>query len=421
MMTEEFTVGVKLHREWESLVALSFSLEGIGAGLVLCAVLAGSQIAALVGLALVAAVTLQTWIAFGSRARRDQTLTRAREHAAQAEQAATPEDEHGHWEAVLTTLAGTEDDPEAVELVTQARLALDRLDNVIRVDPIPLRDFDSGLSVRRLVVRGPNLFMLDTGHQEVDQLTLAETGDQVLGETIPTILKSGEELGGQDASAPLDMAWDAASGEWTADRLVILDTNSRLWVYDPAWPDNTYPLSLGPAPGQRATVAMAAFDGRLYLLDPQAGQVWRHWPRSEGYPDPAGPYFPTGGPQSLESARDMAIDGNVYVYVLFSDGSVAKYFDGEAVPYEVTGVPAPSPRFVALTVDPEVADGPVYLADAADERLVVLDSGGAYRAQLRAASGVLRNVQALAIDDTGGRLYLFAEGRLYAVPIPPLP
>lgn len=53
MMSEEFTVGVKFHREWEYLVALSFSLEGIGAGLVLCAVLAGSQLAALVGLVLV--------------------------------------------------------------------------------------------------------------------------------------------------------------------------------------------------------------------------------------------------------------------------------------------------------------------------------------------------------------------------------
>jgi formate-dependent nitrite reductase membrane component NrfD len=53
-MMEEFTVGVRFHREWDHLVALSFSLEGIGAGLVLCAVLAGSQIAVLVGLALVA-------------------------------------------------------------------------------------------------------------------------------------------------------------------------------------------------------------------------------------------------------------------------------------------------------------------------------------------------------------------------------
>lgn len=54
MTMDEFTVSVRFNRDWEHLVALSFSLEGIGAGLVLCAVLAGSPMAVLVGLALVA-------------------------------------------------------------------------------------------------------------------------------------------------------------------------------------------------------------------------------------------------------------------------------------------------------------------------------------------------------------------------------
>ena len=69
MTMEEFTVGVKLHRDWETLVALSFSLEGIGAGLVLCAVLAGSEIALLVGLALVAGGVAALFAHLGNRRR----------------------------------------------------------------------------------------------------------------------------------------------------------------------------------------------------------------------------------------------------------------------------------------------------------------------------------------------------------------
>jgi formate-dependent nitrite reductase membrane component NrfD len=69
MMSEEFTVGVKVHREWETLVALSFSLEGIGAGLVLCAVVAGSQIAALIGLVLVAGGVAALFAHLGNRRR----------------------------------------------------------------------------------------------------------------------------------------------------------------------------------------------------------------------------------------------------------------------------------------------------------------------------------------------------------------
>ncbi len=69
MTMEEFTVGVRFHREWEHLVALSFSLEGIGAGLVLCAVFAGSQIALLVGLALVAGGVAALFAHLGNRRR----------------------------------------------------------------------------------------------------------------------------------------------------------------------------------------------------------------------------------------------------------------------------------------------------------------------------------------------------------------
>ena len=69
MMREEFTVGVRFHREWQHLVALSFSLEGIGAGLVLCAVLAGSQTAVLVGLVLVACGVAALFAHLGNRRR----------------------------------------------------------------------------------------------------------------------------------------------------------------------------------------------------------------------------------------------------------------------------------------------------------------------------------------------------------------
>jgi formate-dependent nitrite reductase membrane component NrfD len=69
MMREEFTVAVQFHREWEHLVALSFSLEGIGAGLVLCAVLAGSQAAVLLGLLLVAGGVAALFAHLGNRRR----------------------------------------------------------------------------------------------------------------------------------------------------------------------------------------------------------------------------------------------------------------------------------------------------------------------------------------------------------------
>lgn len=370
-------------------------------------------------LAIVALVTLLVWLTYGSAARRQQVLARARQQAAQAQQAASPTEERGYWEAVLATLAGMEADPEGADLVAQAQEAINRLDRVIWVEPTLLRNFDSGISAPRLVAQGLNLFVLDVDHQAVVQLVLDETGEGVAGETAPTILRAGEEWGGQEVADLVDMAWDSPEGEWTTNALVVLDAGGRLWVYDPAWPDHIYPLVLGPAPGEGTPAAMAAFDGRLYLLAPLANQIWKYRPRGGGYPDRPEPYFPTGAPQSLARACDLAIDGNIYV--LFEDGHVAKYLEGEPVPFEVGGVPAVAPHFVALAVNVERMDGPVYLADGADERIVILDSGGRFRAQLRAASGAFRGLNALTLDEAGSRLFFLSGGRLYVMPLPSLP
>jgi len=374
---------------------------------------------ALAILVLVALLTLLAWLSYGSAARRQQTLTQARLHAAQARQSSNPDEARDHWEAVLATLAAVGEDPEAAELQAQAREALDQLNRVVRVTPTLLRDFGSDFSARRLVARGSNLFVLDEGGQGVVQLALDETGGRLADEGRPAILKAGDRREEQQVTALVDMAWNVPEGEWTTDALVILDENRRLWVYNPAWPDDIHLLFLGPAPGEGTVVAMAAFEGRLYLLAPSANQVWRYWSRDGGYPGQAEPYFSTGAPQSLAGARDLAIDGNIYV--LSGDGEVAKYFDGEAVPFQVAGVPDPSPHFTALVVDPERKDGPVYLADGADGRVVILDSGGGFLAQLRASSGLFRGVHALALDDTGARLFFLAGGGLYVVSLPPLP
>ncbi len=369
---------------------------------------------------LIALLTLWAWLSFGSAVRRQQVLHQAQVEAALAQQTADPAEQRGHWETVLTILAAANmtDDPEGGVLAAEAQDAIDELDGVIRVNPTLLWSPGVEVSARRMIVHDLNIFLLDTEHHAVVQLTMPGAEGQVAGEA-PAILTAGEERRGQQVASLVDMTWDKPGGEWSVSQLVVLDSASRLWLYDPAWQETVEFLPLGSAQGEVQPVAMASFEGRLYLLDPGANQVWRYWAREGGYPDRAEPYFSTGAPFSLASARDMAIDGNVYV--LLGDGSIAKFFAGEIVPFDVTGVPAPAPHFVALAVSPAESDGPLYLADGAAERLVVLDPTGAFLAQLRAEPGTLVGVQVLALDEMGDRLFFLADGGLYDVPVPPLP
>ncbi len=356
-------------------------------------------------------VTALAWFNYGGGMRRQQILDEANQQAAQARLAADPVEQRVQWQAVLTTLVGWESDAEAAALLDEAHGALDRLDGVLRVTPLPLRTFGSDVAIRRLVVRGMTLFLLDVSRQEVEQISLVEGNPTAAAGR--RILRAGDSPDGQQVVGLVDMGWNAPGGAWTTDRLVVLDAASRLWVYDPAWPDALTSLPLGSAQGEGAPQAMRAFEGRLYLLDPAANQIWRYWPRDGGYPDRAEPYFATAAPQSLASAVDLAINGSVYV--LLADGTILKFHDGESTPFTVSGVPEPAPRFIGLALDRDVAGAPLFLADAADERIVVLDAQGAFRAQLRAEAGQFASPQALALDGTGRKLYLVAGATLYAL------
>jgi hypothetical protein len=174
-------------------------------------------------------------------------------------------------------------------------------------------------------------------------------------------------------------------------------------------------LYLGSAPDQPAPVAVDSYEGNLYLLDPPTSQIWRYIPHGDGYPDAPEPYFPTLSPDPLGTARDMAIDGNIYV--LFTDGTIKKYFNGGAVPFEVADVPEPAASFQALALNEDQLDGPLLLADGADERIVIVSADGTFQSQLRSRDDAFRSLQSLTFDEDTKRLFVLADNRLYVTPL----
>ncbi len=354
---------------------------------------------AVVILILVALITLFTWFQYGRDLLRGRAISQAQEHIRAAQQASNPDIARPHWEAALTILAEY-DDPEATALRTMAQDALDIMEGVTRVTPVLVADLGAAQG-RRLAAWEQSIAVLEDGGQ-VQRIPLSGGS-----ETVP--LPQG--------ATPIDIARYQMESGRTSPVLLILGRGASLWTYDSRWGE-TRSLALSPPPGSHDPVAMGTYQGRLYLLDPAAGQIWRYWPRNEQFTGGAEAYFSSGAP-SLTGARDMAIDGNIYV--LFEDGQVARYLEGEAEPFAVTGVPSPPPHFIALTVDPELTNGPVYLADGTAERIVVLRADGSFCAQLRAPGEEFRGLQALTVSDTGNDLFIAAGGRIYKVPIPSLP
>ncbi len=355
---------------------------------------------ALVILMLVILTTLLVWFRYGQDLRRREVLSRAREHVLAAQQAPHPERARPHWEAVLA-LTADDEDPEVSALHSMAQDALDQMDGVVRVAPTLLADLGDRVSRGRLVAWEQSVAVLE-GPGQVRRILIGGGSEEILIPGSPSLI---------DVTAHRSGPGQPSLG------LLVLGAGGRLWSYDPHWSEPRS-VAFSPAPGGHDPVAIATYAGRLYLLDPAGGQIWRYVPKNGEFGGGPEPYFSLEAPP-LTGARDMAL--NYSIYVLFEDGGVARYEEGRAAPFAVNGIPAPAARFIALAVDPEREKGPVYLADGAAERIVVLREDGAFCAQLRPPGGEFRGLQALTVGQTGDSLFVLARGRIYRVTIPPLP
>ena len=374
---------------------------------------------------LIAIVVALAYSSFGKEARFQRLIDKAQEEISLAESAGlTSEEARPHWEAALeyasAAVGWRPDDPAIIALQAQAQAALDVLDGVVHLSLVHLWDLGQSNAPRQLVVhgQGQTIFVLDPAGGWVTQLTLNQLSDGVVEQDVaPILVHTGQRIGDKEVGKLVDMAWVNSGGARQTSGLVILEEDGALISYDPAWGDaeggTNLVRSLLGTPPTGVSRAVDSFEGRFYVLDTVADQIWRYDPQGDTYPGQPDRYFVTSPPKPLGDALDMAIDGNIYV--LYADGTILKFLEGESQPFEVRMVPDGIGQVVAFTVDRR--SGTVYLADRTNRRIIELDPDGAFHAQFRAAE-VLDELESLAVDEMTGRLYIISGGRLYAASLP---
>ncbi|MBE9508764.1 MAG: hypothetical protein IMY86_12035, partial [Chloroflexi bacterium] len=362
---------------------------------------------------------------FGDENRLQSLFSQAKREIASAEAAGgASEEARPHWETALEyAKAAVElrpDDPEAIALQTEIQAHLDSLGGVIRLAPVHLADFGSSTALRQLVVHGQMVFVLDPAAGWVTQLALNQAGDGVVEERLPPpLVRTGQQVSDGEVGNLVDCVWVGSGGGRLTSGLLILEEGAGLVSYDPAWGSEEGVPQLARSflgtPPTGTSKAIGSYQDRFYILDPVAKQVWRYEPRDDTYPEPPGGYFVTPPPKSLETALDMAIDGNVYI--LYADGTVLKFLGGDLQPFEIRELPDDIGEAVALAVDPNSGSGIVYVADRGNGGVLVFEPDGTFRAQLH-AEDAFDELEALAVDEAARRLYVFSGGQLYVAPLP---
>ena len=295
----------------------------------------------------------------------------------------------------------------------------DKVDRVERLyQVLRLRSYDNPLTdLRRVVTNGPDVYVLDSGadlvyHHRMDDLAESlrpDEGDAVL-------VRRAQQVGPDVVGELVDLTWGAAAPSAPAGALLILEGDGLL-----EYPDSRQLSSLSIGERQRwaLPVAVMGYGGNFYILDPQAGQIFRYRPGEQGYPDPPELYLAESPQGFLAGAVDMAIDG--YIYVLYAAGDLRKFEGGVPAPFEMAGLDRPFNNPTAIFAARDQQVGYLYVADAGNRRIVQLEKGGRFVRQLKLSDEGTLNLQdarSIFVDEQSGRLYLVDKRSLYIAAIP---
>lgn len=291
--------------------------------------------------------------------------------------------------------------------------------DVMQITPLygltaPLATFPADASPQRVQVIDQDVYVMDTGRGEVIKYRLDANGETLLDQG-QVVLSEGDVVNGVTVGPLVDMAWQSPiPGYEDKASLLLLDGSNRVFRYNSV--DGSTLISFGdPSPWQKAT-QVEVFSDRLYVADEGANQIYRYTPGT--YQEAPVPWFQPTTQVSLQGTKALRIDGDIWL--LFSDGKVVRYHAGEQVPYSLDDSVALPADPVDLYVSQSVNDPSIYLADAAEERILFFDKEtGDFQGQFQAAEGrPLRGLRSIYIDEVRGTLFILTNEALYVQRLP---
>jgi hypothetical protein len=229
-------------------------------------------------------------------------------------------------------------------LLAEAQTVNDRLMVISRRDLTVVASFpQAGLS--SAVLQGRDLYVLDNGNDQVYRVTLTDDGLSIQPNSRQALssMRRTARVNEYQVGDLVDITWAVdGSGLSQANVLVALDTSGLVIDCAPRFTDTCGTQRLQGVENWLTPVAIQVWNGRLYVLDPGANQLWRYdppGPNSGALPNAPLEYFSGEGRPDIRTAVDFAIDTEGVVYVMLSNGSILKFRGGARVDFAFAGFP----------------------------------------------------------------------------------
>ena len=365
---------------------------------------------------LVALAVSVLYFQFSGEAERQQLQNAARTQVETARAATDPAAIKSGWTGALDAIAAyeaknPEDAASFAEEKRQAYTQLDQVAKITRITPVTLAELPAASGRRRIGAASLGIYTLDTAANAAEYYVLNAERNAITGKPYPLSFASGATVTG----ALLDITWATpSSGRWRSEGSVLFG-NTAIYEYSAATSQITpieLPAVSGALPGQVASGEL--YNDTIYLLDNGAGQIWRYTYQNGAFTR-ADTYFRSAF-STLKDSVDFAIDGAIYV--LSRNGAVSKFFGRAPVPFNMTNLPIPLGKVVAIAASgPDQNSGNVFIADAQNGAIFMLSKTGAFLKQYRATGDAFANIEDISIDLTSNTLYIATPTHLYSFKI----
>jgi hypothetical protein len=256
------------------------------------------------------------------------------------------------------------------------------LDNLSPVGSIPANNF--GFIADKLLITENGLII--TTRQNADVFySLPFPGEAKSGNFIPTEL-------------PKDKNWLQAVVY--KNNLILLAEDNSFYNYDFTSKTTSRLDNLSSSSAQFQGIT--TFGNNLYLLEATSGQIIKcpalencqNWLGQKG---------------DFESASSLAIDGSIFV--LFTDGKIAKYFNGARESIIKPKIKPLSSGFEKIFTDYDFKN--IYLLDKEQKRIIVIDKKGNLIKQYFSSS--FENAKDIQISSDEKTIYVLSENKIYEI------
>jgi hypothetical protein len=321
------------------------------------------------------------------------------------------------WDITLRIVQECKDlRPEFVDsnlttIEDEALVSIDGLSNITRRDTTLLWTAPSGGNLREIVTEGLTIYALDSNSSVVYRLQLSEDGLSVIDQPQPlTFMSAGQRLEGITIGRLVGIASDGTD-------IVALDETGKLI--------SCFPLSINDCQIQQLQgweniqnpIRIELWEGRLYVLDIGAAQVWRFAPignTNDFSNAPTEIYSGTVRPANLDQAVDFAVgSGSMQgsIFVLYADGTMTRHFGSEDLGFSFSGFPDTlAPPEIATTQAMFLNDSVIrtgfYLVSRPTSTIYSTTAAGTFQAAYRVSDERLfERLNDVAVDAEEGLMY----------------